>query len=232
MPLKKIALATLIAAVFILYFDGNGSQYFSIHLYQNLFEQSPWLTAAVFFGILLIGTACSLPITGVMVVAGGVVFGTLTGFVLSLLACTLGGTLSFFSSRFLFHDFIARRFSVQLEVINKGVDREGAFYLFGMRMIPLIPFWSLNLLVGLTAMRAPVFMLATLTGMVPVTLILANAGSQLGQIEHFSLHDLLSPGLILSLLLLASFPLLARLVVSLLRKKYNRAERDQGKVPE
>ena len=221
MPVKKIALAVLIAAVVILYLAGGGDKYLSIPLYQDLFERSPIRTAAVFFAIYLIGTACSLPVSGVLSVVSGIIFGSLSGFLISLVACTLGGTIALFSTRYLFHDLIKRRFSVHLEVINKGIEKEGAFYLFGLRMIPVIPFWLLNLLVGLTAMKVPVFALTTLCGMVPVTLILAYAGSQLGDIETFSMAAIFSPGLMLSLCLLATFPFVARAIVGLTRRFAN-----------
>jgi uncharacterized membrane protein YdjX (TVP38/TMEM64 family) len=213
MPIKKLALGVLIACIIILYFVGGGEKYFSIGLYQGLFEQSPITTAVVFFIVFLVGTSFSLPVTGVLVVTSGIIFGAVTGFCLSLLASTLGGAISLYSSRYLFHDWVKRRFANQIDVINKGIEKEGAFYVFGLRMIPLIPFWSLNLLVGLTSMRVPVFMLATLSGMVPVTLILAYTGSQLGDIEAFSVAAIFTPGLILALSLLATFPLLARAIV-------------------
>jgi uncharacterized membrane protein YdjX (TVP38/TMEM64 family) len=221
MTVKKIALAGLIAAVVILYFAGGGDQYLSIPFYQDLFDRSPIRTATMFFTIYLVGTSCSLPVSGVLTVVSGIIFGPLTGFLISLLACTLGGTVALFSTRFLFHDLIKRRFSVHLEVINKGIEKEGAYYLFGLRMIPVIPFWLLNLLVGLTSMRVPVFAFTTLCGMVPVTLILAYTGSQLGEIETFSLAAIFSPGLILSLCLLATFPFLARAIVGLTRRFAN-----------
>jgi uncharacterized membrane protein YdjX (TVP38/TMEM64 family) len=106
-------------------------------------------------------------------------------------------------------------------VINKGIEKEGAFYLFGLRMVPVIPFWLLNLLVGMTSMRAPVFFIATLSGMVPITLILVYTGSQLGDIETFSLAAIFTPGLILSLCLLAAFPFLARIIVKFVRRFAN-----------
>lgn len=218
MPVKKIALAALIAAIVTLYFVGGGEKYLSIRLYQDLFEQSPVATAAIFFALFVIGTACSLPVTGAMIVISGLVFGHLTGFSISIFAATLGGTLSFFSARILFKDFVQRRFSSHIDMINKGIEKEGALYVFGLRMVPVIPFWLLNLLVGLTTMRVTVFVLATLFGMVPVTLILAYAGSQLGQVESFSMSAIFTPGLILSLCLLATFPLLAKGIVKLTRR--------------
>ena len=215
---RKPALAAVITAVIILYFAGGGEQYFDIHLFQDLFARSPVGTAAVFFLIFLIGTTCSLPVAGVMSIASGVIFGHLTGFFLSLFAVTLGGTLALISVRVLFHDFVQQRFSTQTEVVNKGIEKEGAFYLFGLRMIPVIPFWLLNLLVGLTTMRVREFMLATLLGMIPVILILTYAGSQLGSIESVSIAGVFTPGMILALGLLATFPFLARGIVGLTRK--------------
>jgi len=113
---------------------------------------------------------------------------------------------------------IKRRFPGQIEVVNKGIEKEGAFYLFGLRMIPVIPFGLLNMLIGLTSMRVPVFMLATLTGMIPVLLILTYTGSQLGDIETFSIAAIFTPGLLLSLALLASFPFLAKAIVGYTRR--------------
>ncbi len=218
MPVKKLALAALIATIVILYFVGGGEKFLSIRLYQDLFEQSPIATAGVFFVVFFIGTSCSLPVTGALTVASGIVFGTVTGFSISLLASTLGGTVALYSTRFIFHDLIKRRFPGQVDVVNKGIENEGAFYLFGLRMIPVIPFWLLNLLIGLTSMRVPVFMLATLCGMVPVMLILAYAGSQLGEIETFTMAAIFTPGLILSLTLLGSFPFLAKATVRYARR--------------
>jgi uncharacterized membrane protein YdjX (TVP38/TMEM64 family) len=221
MPVKKIAMATLLATVIILYIAGGGDQFLSIRLYQGLFDQSPVRTGAIFFLIYFAGTSCSLPVTGVLSVVSGIIFGPITGFLISLIACTLGGTIALFSTRYLFQDLIKRRFSVHLDVINKGLEKEGAFYLFGLRMVPVIPFWLLNLLVGMTSMRVSIFFIATLTGMVPIMLVLVYTGSQLGDIETFSLAAIFTPGLILSLCLLAAFPFLARAIVRFVRRFAN-----------
>jgi len=221
MPVKKLALAALIASVVILYFAGGGDQFLSIRMYQGLFDQSPVRTGAIFFLIYFVGTSCSLPVSGVLSVVSGIIFGPVTGFLISLLAGSLGGTIALFSTRFLFHDLVKRRFSVHIDVINKGIEKEGAFYLFGLRMVPVIPFWLLNLLVGMTSMRASVFFVATLCGMVPITLILVYTGSQLGDIETFSMAAIFTPELILALCLLAAFPFLARAMVRFTRRFTN-----------
>jgi uncharacterized membrane protein YdjX (TVP38/TMEM64 family) len=218
MPVRKIALAGLIVTVIVLYFAGGGDQFLSIRLYQDLFDQSPVRTALVFFTIFFVSTSCSLPVTGVLSVVSGIVFGPVTGFLISLIASTLGGTVALFSTRYLFHDLVKRRFSVHIDVINKGIENEGAFYLFGLRMVPVIPFWLLNLLVGLTSMRVLAFFVATLGGMVPILLILVYTGSQLGNIETFNMAAIFTPGLILALCLLATFPFLARAIVKVTRR--------------
>ena len=218
MPVKKFALAAFITTIIILYFVGGGEKYLSIRLYQDLFEQSPIVTAGVFFVVFLAGTSCSLPVTGALTVVSGIVFGAGTGFSISLLASTLGGTVALYSTRYILHDLVKRRFPGQVDVVNEGIEKEGAFYLFGLRMIPVIPFWLLNLLIGLTSMRVPVFMLATLCGMIPVMLILAYAGSQLDEIETFSMSAIFTPGLILALTLLGSFPFLAKAIVAYTRR--------------
>lgn len=217
MLLKRLALALVIATIVILYFAGGGEKYLNIHLYQGLYDSSPVATAIVFFAVFFIGTSCSLPVTGALTVAGGVVFGTLTGFLLSLSATTLGGTIALFSARLLLHDLVKRRFTGHIEMVNKGIEKEGAFYLFGLRMIPIIPFWLLNLVIGLTSMRVSVFVLATFGGMIPVLLILSYAGNELGDIDSFSIAEVFTPGLILALVLMASFPLLARVLLKLAR---------------
>jgi uncharacterized membrane protein YdjX (TVP38/TMEM64 family) len=221
MPFKKLALAFLIAGIIGLYFLGGGEKYLDIHFYQALFEQSPISTAAVFFFVFVIGTSCSLPVTGALAVAAGIVFGAVPGFIIASCATTLGGTVALYSSRFIFYDLVKRRFTAQVDVINKGIEKEGAFYLFGLRMIPIIPFWSLNLLMGLTSMRVPVFMLATLFGMIPVLLILTYTGSELGDIDNISLSAVFTPGLLLSMALLASFPFIAKAIVGFLRRYTN-----------
>ena len=218
MPIKKIALGILIITVIILYFIGGGEKYLDIHMYQDLYARSPIGTAAVFFLIFFVGTACSLPVAGAMTVASGVVFGHLTGFAISVTAATLGGTLALLSVRVLLHDFVQRRFSTHIEVVNRGVEKDGGFYLFGLRMIPVIPFGLLNLLAGLTSIRVSVFFLSTLFGMMPIMLVLAYAGSQIGDIESFSLRAIFTPGLMLAFALVASFPFIAKAIVHLTQR--------------
>ena len=218
MPVKKLALAAFLVTMLLLYFVGGGEKYLSIDLYQNLFETSPLTTAVVFFVVFLVGTSCSLPVAGVLAVASGVVFGLPVGFLISSIATTLGGTIALYATRFLFHDLVKRRFSGQIDMVNKGIEKEGAFYLFGLRMVPVIPFWLLNLVMALTSMKIMVFILATSLGMIPILLILVYTGAQLGDIDSFSMAAVFTPGLILALALLASFPFLAKAFVGFVRR--------------
>jgi uncharacterized membrane protein YdjX (TVP38/TMEM64 family) len=216
--LKKLGLAAVIATIIALYFIGGGEKYLDIHMYQDLFARSPLATLAIFFLVFFIATSCSLPVTAALAVASGIVFGFVVGFVLTSLSTTLGGTVSFLSTRYIFHDFIQQRFPKQTAMVNKGLEKEGAFFVFGLRMIPVIPFWTLNLAMGLTSMRVTVFMLATMLGMIPVLLILTYTGSQLGEIETFSVAAVFTPGVILSLVLLASFPFIGKGLLELTRR--------------
>ena len=220
--LKKLGLAAVIATVIALYFIGGGEKYLDIHMYQDLFERSPAATLAIFFLVFFIGTSCSLPVTAALAVASGIVFGFVVGFAVTSLSTTLGGVVSFLSTRYIFHDFAQQRFPKQIAMVNKGVEKEGAFYVFGLRMIPVIPFWTLNLAMGLTSMRVTNFMLATMLGMIPVLLILTYTGSQLGEIETFSVATVFTPEVILSLVLLASFPFIGKGLLGLTRRITNK----------
>lgn len=214
MPAKKLFLAALIACIALLFLTGGGEKYLDIHLYQDLFERSPVMTVMVFFTVLLIGTSLSLPIAGVLSVASGIIFGTLTGFLISLSALTMGGAMALYITRYLFHDLVLRRFGAHIAVINKGLEKEGVFYLFSLRLVPVIPFWLINLVMGLTSMRVPVFMLATFCGMAPVILVLNYTGSELGDIDSFSVSSVFTPGLLFAFALLASFPFVARAILA------------------
>lgn len=218
MNAKKTIVAALIIIVIAVYLLGGGQKYLNIDYYQSLFQQSPWLTAGVFFLLFVLGTSFSLPVTAIMMVGSGMIFGLVTGLIIALLAMTLGGTVSFLSGRFLFRDVVERRFTGYIEVVNKGMAKEGAFYLFGLRMIPILPFWVVNLSMGLTSIKIPTFMFASFCGMTPVVLVFVYAGSQLGNIKDFSVSAILSPGLILALCLLAGFPFVARYLLGLIRR--------------
>lgn len=218
MTRKQLLLLVSLLAVIAAYFLGGGGRLLSPAVFQAQFAQAPLPTALVFAAVFVLGTAMSLPVTGVMTVIAGMIFGTLVGAPLALLASTCGGTIAYLISRYLLHNLVQQRFPVQMQVLDKGVEKEGAFYLFCLRMVPVIPFWLLSLLCGVTQLGSYRFFFATLLGMFPVTLVLANFGAQLGAVQAFSMAEIFTPKLILSLTLLAALPLVARGIVALTRR--------------
>ncbi|MDT8383488.1 MAG: FAD-dependent oxidoreductase [Gammaproteobacteria bacterium] len=197
-------------------FFGLGlDQYLSLDYLQSrhqslldFYADNRLMTLLAYFLIYVAVTALSLPGATVMTLAGGAVFGLATGLVVISFASTIGATLAFLVSRFVLRDFVQQRFGDKLKAINAGVQREGGFYLFTLRLIPLFPFFMINLVMGLTPMKAWRFYLISQLGMLPGTIVYVNAGSQLGALA--SPADILSPGLILSFALLGLFPLLAK----------------------
>ena len=171
----------------------------------------------IYMVIYIFVTALSLPGAAVMTLAGGAFFGLFTGTVIVSFASTIGATLAFLVSRFLLQNWVQTRFKDKLQAINNGIEKEGAFYLFTLRLVPVFPFFIINLVMGLTPIKTRQFYLVSQIGMLPGTLVYVNAGTQLAQID--SLKGILSPDLLLSFVLLGSFPLLAKKAVSLIKKK-------------
>lgn len=170
--------------------------------------QSPWLFAGAFFAVYVLVTALSVPGATILTLAGGALFGLGVGTVLISFASTLGATLAFLTSRYLLRDSVQRRFGDKLQAINAGVEREGAFYLFTLRLVPIFPFFLINLLMGLTPITVRRFYWVSQLGMLAGTLAYVNAGTQLAAVGR--LADIASPGLLLSFGALGVFPWIAR----------------------
>ncbi len=185
--------------------------------FLDYYDANTALTLAVYFGIYVAVAALSLPGATVMTLAGGAVFGLATGLVVISFASTIGATLAFLISRFVLRDYVQTKFKDKLKTINDGMEREGDFYLFTMRLIPYIPFFVINLVMGIMPMKAWRFYLVSQIGMLPGTIVFVNAGSQLGSVESFS--DVLSPGLLISFVLLGIFPLIAKKMVSYIKAR-------------
>ncbi|MCB1980042.1 MAG: FAD-dependent oxidoreductase [Burkholderiaceae bacterium] len=211
-------LATVLALVAGFFFLG-GAQWLTLEALKSGLGQftawknaSPVLTALVFGGVYVLVTALSLPGAAVMTLAAGAVFGLLWGTVIVSFASTLGATLAFWSARYVLRDWVQARFGDRLRPINEGIRRDGAFYLFTLRLVPVFPFFLINLLMGLVPIGALTFYAVSQLGMLAGTLVYVNAGTQLAQID--SLAGIVSPRILLSFALLGVFPLAAR---SLLR---------------
>lgn len=189
------------------------------------FSANPLRTAAVFFLVYVAVTGLSLPGAALMTLVAGAIFGLLWGTVIVSFASSIGATLAFLASRFLFRGSIQKRFGANLKTVNDGIERDGAFYLFALRLVPAFPFFVINLVMGLTPIRTRTFYWVSQVGMLAGTLVYVNAGTQLARIE--SLSGILSPTLIISFALLGIFPLIAKWVVNTLkaRKVYARWRR-------
>lgn len=183
--------------------------------------QAPWLVAGGFFVFYVGVTALSLPGATLMALAGGALFGWTAGTVLISFASTIGATCAFLSARYLLRDTVQQRFNAQLMALNKSVVQEGAFYLFTLRLVPLFPFFLINLLMGLTPMRTATFYWVSQVGMLPGTLVYVNAGTQLGQLETPA--EIFAPTLLFSFALLGLLPLIARYLVRRLQQRRGEA---------
>ncbi len=169
------------------------------------------LAVVLFFLVYVAVTALSLPAALVLSLLGGALLGFWLGVVAVSLASTCGATLAFLGSRYLFRDWVRRRFGARLDVIDRGFQRDGAWFLFSLRLNVVVPFFLINLGMGLTPMRAGTFALVSWLGMVPATLVIVNAGTELSKIKKPS--DALAPEVIVSLALLGIAPLLLRVLV-------------------
>ncbi len=179
---------------------------------ENMFE-----AALLYFVVYIAVTALSLPGAAVMTLAGGAFFGLWWGTVLVSFASTIGATLAFLLARFLFRDAVQSRFGANLRAVNAGVARDGAFYLFTLRLVPLFPFFVINLLMALTPIRALTFYLVSQLGMFPATVVYVTAGTQLARLD--SLAGIFSPGLIASFTLLGLFPLIAKKTIDVIKAR-------------
>lgn len=224
MKSKKTAVLVILVMAFVAFFAFGLNDYLSLASFNArkgeliaFVQTAPLASATIFFLVYVAVTALSLPAAALLTLAGGALFGLLQGFLLVSFASTVGATLAFLASRYLLRDWVQGRFRDSLKTINQGVAKEGAFYLFGLRLVPLFPFFLINLVLGLTPMRTSTFYWVSQLGMLPGTLVYVNAGTQLGQLE--TLKGILSPGLLLSFALLGLFPLLAKKVMALIASR-------------
>jgi pyruvate/2-oxoglutarate dehydrogenase complex dihydrolipoamide dehydrogenase (E3) component/uncharacterized membrane protein YdjX (TVP38/TMEM64 family) len=220
--LSKLILILALVALTISFFAFDLGQYLTLDslkehraAFERYYAQHAGLTILIYFLIYVATTALSLPGATVLTLAGGMLFGLVAGTVIISFASTLGATLAFLVSRYLIGNSVQRKFGDKLETINAGIRKDGAFYLVTLRLIPIFPFFLINLLMGLTSIRTLVFYIVSQVGMLPGTLVYVNAGTQLALIT--SLSGILSPTLIFSFVLLGIFPLIAKALVNFIR---------------
>ncbi len=219
----KVALVMLVVALIATFFLLDGGSYLNLGYLQQVrsefvsyVETNPIVSSVSYFGIYVLVTALSVPGALVMTLAGGAVFGLPWGLLLVSFASTIGATLAMLVSRTLLRDWVQVRFKTQLVTVNEGLANDGGFYLFSLRMVPLLPFFMVNLVMGLTRISLWQFYWVSQVGMLAATFVFVFAGTQLAAIE--SLSGILSPGLIVALSLLGLFPLLAKKSMNWLRR--------------
>ncbi len=224
MSIKKGLLFAVLAALIACYFVFDLGQYFSLDYikeqqgaFDALYQDNPALILGGFFALYVIVTALSLPGAAIMTLAAGALFGFWIALALVSFASSAGATLAFLASRFLFHDAVQNRFGERLKKLNEGVKKEGAFYLFTLRLVPVVPFFIINLVMGLTPIKARTFYWVSQVGMLAGTAVYVNAGTQLGQID--SLGGLLSPQLLGAFVLLGIFPWIAKAIMNRLQAR-------------
>lgn len=183
---------------------------------QEFRDENFGLTALLYFSAYVAITALSIPGAVIVTLLGGAIFGVLWGTLIVSFASSIGATLAFLAARLLLRDWVQAKFGGYLAPINKGIEKDGSFYLFSIRMVPLFPFFMVNLLMGLTPISVLSFYLVSQIGMLVGTAVYVNAGSELAQIT--SLSGLVSPSVIFSFVLLGLFPLVAKFVLSLIRR--------------
>nr|WP_086940380.1 dihydrolipoyl dehydrogenase [Thaumasiovibrio occultus] len=221
---NKWLLAALIAIAVILWFSFDLGRFFTLEAakqsqlsLQAVIESHPFRYALGYFLIYVAVTALSLPGAAIMTLLGGALFGFAYGLVLVSFASSLGATLAFLFSRFILRDWVQAKFGNRLSAINQGIEKQGAFYLFTLRLIPIFPFFVVNLLMGLTPMKTRQFYWVSQLGMLAGTAVYVNAGTQLAEIN--SLGDIVSTPILLSFALLGLFPLIAKKFIAMVQSK-------------
>ncbi len=224
--IKKLAMVVAGAVLVAIFFALDLQQYLTLEYlkesqvrFADLYHAKPVLVIGAYMGIYILVTALSLPGAAILTLAGGALFGLVTGLIVVSFASSIGATLACLVARFVLRDWVQNKFGDKLSTINEGIAKEGAFYLFTLRLIPVFPFFVINLVMGLTKMSLFTFYWVSQLGMLAGTAVFVNAGKELAKID--SLSGILSPGLIGSFVILGLFPLVVKKLVSFIqgRKK-------------
>ncbi len=224
MDKKKLIILLAVVAAIAAFFVFDLGRFFSLayikesqQKFADLYAAQPVTVISAFFAIYVAVAALSLPGAAILTLAGGAIFGLGKGLLIVSFASSIGATLAFLASRFVLGESVQAKFGQRMAEINKGVEKEGAFYLFTLRLVPLVPFFVINLLMGLTKMKTWTFYWVSQLGMLLGTAVFVNAGTQLAKID--SLKGILSPGLIGSFVLLGIFPLIAKKIVDGVKRR-------------
>jgi len=221
---QKILIGTVLLSAIVAFKVFDLGQYLTLSYikasqakFAVLYAENRLMVILGYAVIYVLATSLSLPGAAVLTLAGGALLGLWTGTLTVSFASTIGATLACIVSRFILRDWVQAKFGDKLKTVNDGIEKEGAFYLFTLRLIPIFPFWLINLVMGLTKMPLRRFFWVSQVGMLPGTIVYVNAGKELSKIE--SLSGILSPGLIISFAVLGTFPIAAKKILSLYQRK-------------
>ena len=221
--MKKAVLALVLIGAIAAYFIFDLGQYLSLENFKAsqadivaAKDANPALYIAGFFLLYVAVTGLSIPGAAIMTLVAGALFGVVAGTIIVSFASTMGATLAFLSSRYVLRDWVRGKFGERLRAVDDGLEKDGAFYLFTLRLIPVFPFFVINLLMGLTRIKTGTFFWVSQIGMLPATIVFVNAGTQISRID--STAGLLSPTLIASFVALALFPWAAKAIVAVVKR--------------
>ena len=221
---SKLLLLAVVATLLGSFFYFDLGQYLNLEYLKSqqvalneYYVENAVLTIAVFLLVYIAVTALSLPGAALMTLLAGAIFGVVTGTIIVSFASSIGATLAFLASRFLLRDWVQEKFGDKLKAINKGIEKEGAFYLFTLRLVPAFPFFMINLVMGLTPIKSITYSLVSQVGMLAGTVVYVNAGTQLAKLD--SLSGIVSPALLGSFVLLGIVPIIAKKLVEFIKMK-------------
>jgi uncharacterized membrane protein YdjX (TVP38/TMEM64 family) len=234
--MKKIGLVGLLAVVVMLFLYLDLGRFLTLDYlkgsqerFQELYQQRRFMVIGIYMAVYIVVTALSLPGAAVMTLAGGALFGLVTGTVVVSFASTIGATCACLAARFVLRDWVQSKFGDRLAAINRGMEEEGPFYLFSLRLIPIFPFFVINLLMGLTSIPLRTYFWVSQVGMLPATIVFVNAGKEIAKID--SLAGIASPTLIASFIILGLFPISVKKIMNLYRARYGlKAGNENGTV--
>lgn len=223
---RKLPIILVIAIFIAVFFYYDAGQYLSLEYIKDTqnqlltyYSNSPFIVISVFFLFYVAVTALSLPGATIMTLAAGMLFGLTWGVVIVSFASTIGASLAFIIARFILHDAIQKKYADKLERVNNGIKNEGAFYLFALRLVPLFPFFLINIIMGLTPIRLWTFFWVSQVGMLLGTVVYVYAGTELAKIS--TLSDIVSLRLLIAFSILGLFPIAAKKLLEFIRGKKN-----------
>ena len=224
MNAKKIIILAIVAILVACFFIFDLGQYFSLEYIKSqqealntFYQENQWQTILGFFLVYVAVAGLSLPGATILTLLGGAIFGLVVGTIVVSFASTIGATVACLVSRVILRDWVQDKFGSYLKGINEGIEKEGSFYLFTMRLVPAIPFFVVNLVMGLTPLKLWKFYIVSQLGMLAGTIVYVNAGTQLAKLD--SLSGIASPTLIASFVALGVFPIVAKKLIDFIKNK-------------